>query len=320
MMDEVLAALRDGEAFVIAGHRDPDGDSLGSSLALGLALEGLGKRVAVISADPLNSAYQRLPYSDRIVITRQAPPDYPVAVVMECNGIERTGVEGLEGRTIINIDHHASNPDFGDVNWVDPSVAAAGVMVYRLLLALDVDITAEMATHMYVAILTDTGSFRYSNTDAEAFQVAAELVELGVDPSVVAEAIYSNTPAAKVRLLAAALGSLRLEADGRIASMVLPHDVLYADTEDPDTEGIVNHGQGIDSVVVSVLFKEVSTDCFRVSFRSDGTVDVAALAGTFGGGGHPRAAGCMIEGGLEAARAHIMGAVKRDMGCEEGDR
>ena len=312
-MDEVIAALRDNDGFVIAGHRDPDGDSLGSSLALGLALERSGKRVAVISADPLSAAYRRLPESGRIEVRDTAPEGFPVAVLIECNGVERSGVDGLDDRLVINIDHHANNPGFGDVNWVDPGVAATGVMIYDLLRAMELQISPEIATHLYVAILTDTGSFRYSNTDARALRVAAELVELGVDPAAVAEAIYENVPAAKVRLLGAALASLELLAGGAVAVMVLPYDVLHAGPGEADTEGIVNHGQGIDGVAVAALFKEVGRDQYRVSLRSRGDVDVAAIAASFGGGGHPRAAGCTLEGSLESARNRVLEPVLREL-------
>ena len=318
-MDKIIAVLREHDAFVIAGHRDPDGDSLGSSLALGLALEQMGKRAAVISADPLFAAYGRLPESDRIAVTSVAPEGFPVAVFMECNAVERSGIDGFDDRLIVNIDHHANNPNFGDVNWVDPSVAAVGVMVYRILIELGVDITPAIATQLYVAILTDTGSFRYSNTDAEAFRVSGELVGHGVDPASVAEAIYEHVSADKVRLLAAGLSSLRLELDDRVASMVLDHATLRASPGKPDTEGIVNHGKAIEGVSVAVLFKEVEAERYRISLRSDDAVDVAAIAASFGGGGHPRAAGCMVPGDLEHARHEILGAVRRALGVAESN-
>jgi phosphoesterase RecJ-like protein len=315
-MNDIIELLRREDGFVIAGHRDPDGDSLGSSLALGLALEQLGKRFVVLSADPLFTAYERLPEAHRIEVSRTAPDpeEYPVAVLMECNEIARTGIEGLEGRTIVNIDHHANNPDFGDLNWVAPSVAAVGVMIYQMLRAMGGEITPVIATHLYVAILTDTGSFRYSNTDAEAFRVSAELLEAGVDAAQVAEAIYENVPRDKVRLLAAGLSSLIVDPDGRVASMVLHHETLALSPGKPDTGGIVNKAKAIDGVSAAALFKEVEPDGFRVSMRSDESVDVAAVAAQFGGGGHPRAAGCMVEGSVDDAKRQVLGAVRDAMG------
>ena len=183
-------------------------------------------------------------------------------------------------------------------------------MVYRLLRALDCEITPAIATQLYVAILTDTGSFRYSNTDGDAFRVCAELVECGVSPSNVAEAVYENVPRDKVRLLAAGLSSLIVDPDGRVASMVLRHETLALSPGKPDTEGIVNHAQAIEGVSVAALFKEVDPQQFRVSLRSDGSADVAAIAAGFGGGGHPRAAGCLVDGSLGEAKNAVLGAVR----------
>lgn len=309
-MDEIVELLLRHDGFIIAGHRDPDGDSLGSSLALGLALEQMGKRVEVMSADPLFAAYMRLPESDRITVSATAPAGYPVVVLVECNAVARSGIEGLEERLVVNIDHHANNPEFGEVNWVDPSVAAVGVMVYRLLQALDVEITLAIATHLYVAILTDTGSFRYSNTDADAFRVCAELVDHGVEVSAVAEAIYENVPRDKVRLLGVALASLTIDPDGRVAAMVLHHETLASSPGKPDTEGIVNRAKAIEGVSVAALFKEVEPQSYRVSLRSDGAVDVAAIASGLGGGGHPRAAGCMVTGSIDEAKETILSTVR----------
>ena len=309
-MNEVLEVLRERDGFVIAGHRDPDGDSLGSSMALGLALEALGKRVAVVSADPLFASYQRLPHSDRLQVLEELPPDFPVAVLMECNGVERTGLTGFEGRLVVNIDHHANNPRFGDVNWIDADVAATGVMIYWLLEAMEVEITPAIATHLYVAILTDTGSFRYSNTDATAFRVSADLVEKGVDPAAVASVVYDNVPLAKIFLLATALDSIQLEDDGRIARMSIPLEAFQNCPGEPDTEGIVSQAQAIEGVSVAVLFKELAEGRFRISLRSDGAVDVAAVAASFGGGGHPRAAGCQLEGSFDEVRERLLEAVR----------
>jgi phosphoesterase RecJ-like protein len=309
-MDDIIELLRRHDGFVIAGHRDPDGDSLGSSLALGLALEQMGKRVEVMSADPLFAAYTRLPESERITVSATAPAGYPVVVLIECNEVARSGIGGLEDRLVVNIDHHANNPEFGAVNWVDPSVAAVGVMVYRLLQALDVEITPAIATHLYVAILTDTGSFRYSNTDADAFRVSAELIEHGVDASLVSEAMYEHVPRDKVRLLGIALASLTIDPDGRVAWMVLHHEALAASPGKPDTEGIVNQAKAIDGVSVAVLFKEVEPQGCRVSLRSEGVVDVAAIAAGFGGGGHPRAAGCMVTGSVDEAKETVLSTVR----------
>lgn len=303
-----LLARRDG--FVLAGHRDPDGDSLGSALALATGLEQLGKRAVVVSVDEIPVAYRGLPGMARVVRASRLPEGYPVAILVECNGIERSGLEGFEGRTLVNIDHHANNPEFGDLNWIDPDVAAVGVMVHELLTALGVDLTPEMATQIYLAVLTDTGSFRYSNTDARTLRLAADLVDAGVDPSAVASAVYENVSLQKVRLMGEALRSLTLEDDGRLAWMHLGHEAFRRAGPSPDTEGIVNQARAVEGVSVAVFFKEVEPRSYRVSLRSDGSVDVAAVASSFGGGGHPRAAGCAVSGGLEEVRRRVLEALR----------
>ena len=312
-MNDVVSALIEYEAFVIAGHRDPDGDSLGSALALALGLEQLGKRAVVLSPDTIASAYRALPGIDSVQRTAEIPDGYPVAVLVECSSLERSGLRGFEGHLVVNIDHHSKNPRFGDVNWIDPEAAAVGVMTYKTLRALGVDITADMASLIYVAILTDTGSFRFSNTNPEAFRICAELVERGADPAPLAVAMYDNVPAAKARLLGQALTSLELVSGGNVALMVLPHEAFLQYPGEPDTEGIVNHAQAIEGVDVSLLFKEVERGRFRISLRANDSADVAAIAAVFGGGGHAKAAGCTIDGDLASARARILSEVEKGL-------
>lgn len=317
-MNEIISILQEHEAFVIAGHRDPDGDSLGSAMALALGLEQIDKRAVVVSADTVSSAYSRLPEMERVQRVSELPDGYPVAILVECSSIDRSGLGGFEGRLVVNIDHHAKNPAYGDVNWIEPDVAALGVMIYRLLEVLGVEITPEIATHLYVAILTDTGSFRFSNTDSHAFRVCADLVDRGVDPAEVAEIAYGDVPAAKARLLGAALSSLELERGGGLATMLLPHASFREYPGDPDTEGIVNHAQAIEGVHVSLLFKELEPGQFRVSLRSDASADVASVAARFGGGGHPRAAGCSLSGDLEEVKDRLFRAIDEELARRAG--
>jgi phosphoesterase RecJ-like protein len=305
-MNDVIAALVENDGFVIAGHRDPDGDSLGSAMALALGLAQMGKRARVVTADHISVPYRKLPAIDSIQRLEILPEGYPVAVLVECSSEERSGLGGFTGRLVINIDHHAKNPLFGDINWIDPRAAAAGVMIYRLLHGLGVEITTDIASLLYVAILTDTGSFRFSNTDAEAFRICAELLERGADAAALAATVYDNVPAAKAMLLGRALTSLQFEADGRVALMVLPSDAFQGYPGEPDTEGIVNHAQAIEGVDVSLLFKEIDPGRHRISLRANETVDVAAVAAVFGGGGHAKAAGCSIDGDFSTVRKRIL--------------
>jgi phosphoesterase RecJ-like protein len=310
-MNDVVAALLEHRAFVISGHRGPDGDSLGSALALKSGLEQIGKQALVVSPDAIPSAYRVLPGIETVRRVTDLPSGYPVAVLVECSSLERSGLDGYEGRLVLNIDHHSKNPLFGDVNWIDPGASAVGVMIYRVLQSLGVETTPDIASLIYVAILTDTGSFRFSNTNPEAFRVCAELLERGADPAFLATAMYDNMPAAKARLLGRALTSLEYESAGSVALMFLPYEAFLEYEGEPDTEGIVNHAQAIEGVDASLLFKEMAPGRFRISLRANESVDVAAVAAVFGGGGHPRAAGCTIEGDYATVRERILGEVDR---------
>ncbi len=296
------------DRFVIGSHLDPDGDSLGSSLALALALDRLGKISAVVIAQDLPERFGWLPGADRVRTSATVPADARAAILVECSDFRRCGLEGIDEIESLNIDHHTHNAMFADLNWIDPRVAATGMMVRRLIAGLEVEITPQIATLLYVTVLTDTGSFRHSNTDAEALQFAADMVRAGADPEVISEQVYGNVAASRVRLLADALATLTFELDGQVAWMFLGRDDLDR-RGTQDTEGMINQAQEIAGVAVSLLFKEVTAGVYRISMRSDGSLDVASLATRFGGGGHARASGCQLEGNLETVRRTMLGAV-----------
>ena len=314
--DGMLAALElleRHETFVIVSHLDPDGDSLGSSLALSLALEQLSKKATVIIRQQVPPGYLWLPECDRVLTLESLPPEAPVAILVECSDFERSGITGFDGRLTLNIDHHAKNSLFADVNWVDSSAAATGMMIFRLLQALNLEVTRDIATLLYVALLTDTGSFQHSNTNAMALETAAALVTHGAEPEKVASAVYGRQPIGKIRLLASALSSLELEDEGCIASMSLPVEFLSAEGGNRETEGIIQHAQAIEGVRVTLFLKEVGPGRHRISLRSDGSVDVGDLAHRFGGGGHARAAGCELEGELTTVRSTLLEAVRASL-------
>ncbi len=312
-MNDVVSALIEHEAFVIGGHRGPDGDSLGSALALAFGLEQLGKSSIVVAPDAIPPTYHILPGIEKVQRVTDLPDGYPVAVLVECSSLERSGLSGFEGRLVVNIDHHSKNPLFGDINWIDPKASAVGVMIHRILHVLGAEITPEIASLIYVAVLTDTGSFRFSNTNPEAFRICAELLERGADPAALAAAMYDNVPAAKARLLGQALTSLEYESGGRVALMILPYEVFREYPGEPDTEGIVNHAQAIEGVDVSLFLKEMDPGRFRISLRANDSADVAAVAAVFSGGGHAKAAGCSIDGDLATVRARILGEVYKEL-------
>jgi phosphoesterase RecJ-like protein len=241
--------------------------------------------------------------------------DYDAAILLECDGVARTRLEGLEGRLLVNVDHHASWKPFAEVNWIEEDACAVAEMVYRLTRAAGVAVTPAMATCLYAAVLTDTGSFCYEGTDAHAFEVARELVECGADPAEIAREVYFSNPLPKMVLLGSALTRLRRE--GRLAWLwVTDEDMARAQATEEDCEGIVNYAIGIAGVEAAVLLRELPDGKIRLSLRSKGAVDVARIAASFGGGGHRHAGGCTLAGPLTTAMERILETMRRELAAE----
>ena len=296
----ILRIVCDHETFLITSHARPDGDAIGSALGLMHLLEPMGKRVTVAFADRIPTMYRCLPGIERIV--PELPTEIPdVAILLECDSIERTGFKQIEARMIVNIDHHQSGRSFADFNWIDPTACAVGVMVYQLAIASGEEITAAMAGCLYAAVLTDTGAFTFACTDAFTFGLAEHLLERGADSTGIAQAIYFSHPESKVRLLGAALSNL--EIDGEVAwTYVTLDDMERSNAIVEDCEGIVNYLISILGVRAAVFLRELPTgNRFRLNLRSKGTVDVAEVAERFGGGGHRNASGCTIDGPIAEA-------------------
>lgn len=316
----VVDALRMGRRFALFLHLSPDGDSVGSTLALGLALERLGKRTVWVGADPPGEAYRFLPASERFRLWDEIHEDWSswdAAILLDCADLDRVGparsaIERI-GR-IINIDHHPSNRLYGHINLVDPSAAAVGEMTARLIDELGVPLDAPMAYGLYTAILTDTGSFQYENTHPGTYRLAARLVEAGVKPQVVAQAVFESRPLRVLRLLREALGTLEVGARGRLAWMTVSRATMdRVGAQRGDTEGFVNYPRTLAGVEVALLFVEEPDGRVRVSWRSNREVDVSHLAAAFGGGGHARAAGCILNGPLDKARVQVLQHVARHL-------
>jgi bifunctional oligoribonuclease and PAP phosphatase NrnA len=301
----VLHAIERGERFLVSGHARPDGDAVGSILACGMILEQLGKHVDMVSCDRVPIIYQGLPCSRAIRQVERVDGDYDAVILLECDGIERSRLKGLDGRFIINIDHHVSGRPFGKINWIDTSSCAVAEMVYDLATVAGVEITPDMATCLYTAVLTDTGSFCYSGTDAHTFELASDLVRHGANPALIAQHTYFSNPTSKMLLLGAALSSLHRE--GRLAWMwVTQDDMQRTSAAEEDCEGLVNYAIGIAGVEVAVFLRELANRRVRLSLRSKGEIDVARIAERFGGGGHQHASGCTIDGPLPVAADHIL--------------
>lgn len=310
--------IKKGKRFMVVSHLSPEGDAVGSLLGLSLALKGAGRDVVPYLEDPVPALYRFLPGADSVVhsLDGMAPVDATFAV--DCGQIERLGrgFTAFKGRgTLVNIDHHVSNDNFGDINIISPEAAAAGEMVFDLLLSADIKLTKDVATNLYVAIHTDTGSFRYSSATCEAFKKAGELVRLGADPWDVSRRVYENYPAGRFKLLGMVLSTLDILDNGRVAALSVTLDMLKKVGGDKDlSDGFVNFARAIEGVEVGVLFRECGQDEYKVSLRSKGDVDVAAVAGGFGGGGHCHAAGFNIKGGYEDVKRRVVLALNSSLG------
>lgn len=272
-------------------------------------LEAMGKQVTVAFADPIPSIFQSLPGADRIVATLPSTaPD--CAVLLECGSVVRSGFPSIPAAFSINIDHHQSSQNFADFNWIDPDAAAVGAMIYDVARAAAIAISAEMATCLYTAVLTDTGAFMFSSTTAETFALAEHLVRCGASPNQIAEAVYFNNAPNKLRLLGIALRNLQIELPVAWSSLSLA-EVASAGASVEDTEGIVNYLIGLAGVRACAFLREVPGNEFRMSLRSKGTVDVARVAEGFKGGGHRNASGCTGTGTLAEVTAAIIPALQQ---------
>jgi phosphoesterase RecJ-like protein len=311
--DAVLRQIRDEllkrQRFVLTSHARPDGDSIGSQLALAFTLDALGKEVRILNADAAPEHYLDFPGMDRIEIVKAVPQDLQAdaVVVMECSDLSRTGVTGLEPYFIINIDHHGGNRLYGALNWFDESAAACGEMVFDIIRALDVALTPDIATHIYLAILTDTGSFHHSNITPRTFDICRQTVEAGVNPAAMARRVFDSNSFGKLKLIGALLDSMELIDRGRLAVLYLDDQMLDAcGCTHNDTEGVINLPLTAREIQAVVFFKVSATGAVRVSMRSKYDVDVRLVANAFGGGGHKNAAGFTVDGPLEQVKPAII--------------
>jgi bifunctional oligoribonuclease and PAP phosphatase NrnA len=301
--DEIMRRQR----FLLTSHARPDGDSIGSQLAMAFALQALGKQVRIVNADPAPEHYQEFPGMDRIEISATTSADGDAVIVMECSDLTRTGVTGLEDQFLINIDHHAGNRMYGAINWHDESAAACGEMVFDVIRELGVPLTLEIATHIYLAILTDTGSFHHSNITPRTFDICRQTVEAGVNPATMARRVFDSNSFGKLKLIGALLDSMELVDHGRLAVLYMDDAMLHAcNCTNNDTEGLINLPLTAREIQAVVFFKVGPQAEVRVSMRSKYDVDVRQVAAAFGGGGHKNAAGFTIAGSLAEVRPRIV--------------
>ena len=297
---ELLERIRNGKRFVVASHQRPDGDAIGSAMAMALALRDVGKE-AIVVTDAIPPVFlQPFPEVDSIRITPEVSDTFDAALIMECSDLSRTGVRGLERSPVMNIDHHPGNAGYGAVNWVDESAAACGEMAFSLIEAIGAPLTKAVATHIYLAILTDTGSFHFSHLSPRTYDIAKRCVEAGADPQWIARTHYESNSLARVRIFGAVMNGMVIVDEGRIALLSITRQTMTAlgGTND-DLEGLINFPLTVKDIEAVAFFKELGDADWRVSLRSKGTVDVGAIARWQGGGGHTNAAGCGAKGPLD---------------------
>jgi len=306
MLDEVLNQIERRQKFILTSHARPDGDA---ALACAQILRSMGKQAEVVLRDGVPGIYRPLPYADSVLLELEQAPEAEAAIILECDGIARTRLSGLENHYLINIDHHDTARPFADVNWIDPNACATAEMIFRLAGQAGVKISPEVATCLYTAVLTDTGSFCFTGTNESTFALAQELVRCGADPVKIAHNVYFSTQLSKMRLLGAALSSLH--RDGSLAWMHVTHRAMELfQSQEEDCEGLVNYALAIQGIEVALFFREQADGRFRVSLRSKGAINVAKVAETFGGGGHTCASGCAIEGPLSVATERMIAQLK----------
>jgi len=315
-LPQIVRALREADEILVTCHRSPDGDAMGSLLAMGLILRELGKRTTLYSPNSVPQQFAFLPLTDEVVTRVPAETRFDVSLALD------TGDEGLLGDqfpdadhrgTVIVLDHHASATPFGDLRWHEPTSAATGVLVGRLAHALEVELTRELAEPLWCAIYTDTGGFRYSGTNAEVLRLSAELVATGIRPWDVSVQLYENNPVERIQLLGRVLQTLALSASGQIASLAITEPMVReANADDSMLDGFINYARSIAGVEVAVQVLQQGDRC-RISMRSKGRINVGELAQRLGGGGHHNAAGCVLDGTPEAVQKRVLSLLEGEL-------
>lgn len=317
MLSQVVELIETKQRFCITSHVRPDGDSLGSSLALYWTLKSLNKSVQVIMRDSVPHAYRDLPGADQVIKTPSVPAGYDAAFVIECSDIDRPGLVDLDKQLVVNIDHHSTTALFGQINWIDSTASAVGEMIYNLCKALGVAVNQQIAECVYTALLTDTGSFHYSNTTERTFKIASELVRRGVKPAQISQSLFYSYPFSKIKVLGMVLSTLRRDETGRIAWLRTSLETMAeVGATEEDLDGIVNYPLSVEEIEVVAFFKETDPGVYRTSLRSKGSVNVAKVTEKFGGGGHRNAAGCTIKGDIIQIEQQVVQYLQESLGIE----
>lgn len=313
MLKKIADVITRHEKFLVTSHVRPDGDSIGSTLAMYHLLRNMGKSVLVYNQDKTPDNYRFLPGAADIVHEIPASSSFDVVFILDCSELERIGEEAeniTAGHVMVNMDHHISNRQFCELAFIDGHASSTAELVFRLVDAMGISLTKDIADNLYTGIITDTGGFRYGSTSQEALAAASFMVASGADPQWLSENIYENNPVAKIRLLAKVLETLSFNQDGKVGSLVVCQKSLQAAGAMMEhTEGFVDIPRSIAGVAVSILFSEMNDDQYKISLRSKGHYNIARVAEKFGGGGHANAAACRYKGDLDHAKGAILSAV-----------
>lgn len=311
VLSQVVELIENKSKFGITTHIKPDGDGVGSSLGLCWLLRSLGKSAEVIVRGEIPPSYRSLPGADAIRDVEHLDGEYDAVFVIECSDLDRPGIQGLENQFTVNIDHHATSAHFGTINWIDSTASAVGEMIYNLCKAIGGRVTSEIAECVYMALVTDTGSFHFSNTTERTLKVASELIKAGAKPADISEAVYNNYPWSRIELMRQVLSTVKRDESGQVATLRQTLAMRQtAAAVDGDNNGFVNIPLAARDVLAVVYMREVGPNEYRVSLRSKGDINVARVAENFGGGGHRNAAGLRIEGDWDAKEQELVEAVK----------
>jgi bifunctional oligoribonuclease and PAP phosphatase NrnA len=311
VLSQVVELIENRNKFGITTHIKPDGDGVGSSLGLCWLLNSLGKSAEVIVRGEIPPSYRSLPGAESIRDVEVLEGEYDAIFVIECSDLERPGIKGLDKQFTVNIDHHATSEHFGTINWIDSTASAVGEMIYNLCKAIGGRVTREIAECVYMALVTDTGSFHFSNTTERTLKVASELIKAGAKPAEISEAVYKNYPWSRIELMRQVLATVKRDESGQIATLRQTLAMRKeAEAVDGDNNGFVNIPLAARDVLAVVYMREVGPEEYRVSLRSKGDINVARVAEKFGGGGHRNAAGLRVVGNWDEQERELVAAVK----------
>jgi phosphoesterase RecJ-like protein len=310
VLSQVVELIENKNKFAITTHIKPDGDGVGSSLGLFWLLKSLGKDAEVLVHGEVPPAYRSLPGAGQIRDIKAIDGPYDAVFVIECSDLTRPGIEGLENEFTVNIDHHSTSEHFGTINWIDSTASAVGEMIYNLCKAIGGRITKDIAECVYMALVTDTGSFHFSNTSERTLKVASELVKAGAKPSKIGEAVYNNYPWSRIELMRQVLDTVKRDESGRVAALRQTLEMRQiAGAIDGDNNGFVNIPLAARDVLAVVYMREIGPNQYRASLRSKGDINVAKVAERFGGGGHKNASGLSVEGDWDLKERELMDAL-----------